>query len=91
MDKNDPPHQPESSLHEIRAARDHAEFLRDQLQSEYDRLVDEQELLGTMQPDTEQREAGLDKMRQAIQAADHAVASIDQFLRGMERVDDDLF
>jgi hypothetical protein len=80
---------PESSLHEIRAARDHAEFLRDQLQSEYDRLVDEEELLEMIQPDAEQREAGLDKMRQAIQAADHAIASIDQFLSGMERVKDE--
>ena len=51
MDKRDPPSQPESSLHEIRAARDHAEFLRDQLQSEYNRLVEEEELLEMIQPD----------------------------------------
>jgi len=89
MDKVNPQNQPESSLHEIRTARDHAEFLRDQLQSEYDRLVNEDELLGMIQPDADLREAGLDKMRQAVQAANHAIASIDQFLRDIERVKDE--
>ena len=89
MDKSNPSSQPESSLHEIRAARDHAEFLRDQLQSEYNRLVEEEELLEMIQPDAELRETGLEKMRQAVQAADHAIASIDQFLSDIERVKDE--
>jgi uncharacterized alpha-E superfamily protein len=75
-----------STLNEIRAARDHAEFLRDQLLAQWQHLKeDEQE----MTPDPIQatrREKGKDAMQKAITAANHAIASINQALSDLERV-----
>ena len=77
------------SLIEVRRAREEAEFLRNILSAEYQRLLDEQPDPDPTPLSDERRQLGLEAMRKAIAAADRAVDSVDQALREMERVKDD--
>lgn len=79
----------ESSLVEVRQARQQAELLRDQLLAEYQRLVQDDELINPDGPDVPQRQQGLEAMRKAIVATERALTSIDQALLDMERVRDE--
>ena len=77
------------ALQEIRQAREQAETLRDQLLAEYERQrEDGQEMVGVGEED-DRRQRGLEAMRQAIKAANCAIASIDQALREIQRAQDD--
>ena len=75
-----------SSLIEIRKARDQAEALRDQLSAEYQNIRDHESDLPITQ---DRKQQGLEKIRKAVQAANVALASIEQALSDMERVKDD--
>ena len=79
----------QSSLGEVRLAREQAEIMRDQLLAEYQRIRDEEVNLPENQRNAPQRCLGREAMRKAIAAANRAIASIDQALREMERVTDD--
>jgi len=77
------------ALQEIRQAREQAETLRDQLLAEYERQrEDDQEPAETGENDG-RRQRGLEAMRQAITAANCAIASIDQALREVQRAQED--
>jgi hypothetical protein len=76
------------SLIEVRKARAQAETLRDQLSAEYERLREEEKLAGADFSDNSRHQQGMEAMRKAITAADRAIASIDQALRQMERIND---
>ncbi len=79
-----------NSLIEIRQARDQAEFLRDQLTAEYEKLGEfDQTPNGQSSPEIQNLQPGRDLMRKAITATNRAIEFIDQALRGMERVDGD--
>ncbi|KPK76461.1 MAG: hypothetical protein AMJ79_06560 [Phycisphaerae bacterium SM23_30] len=80
------PNHYENSMIEVRLARQEAERLREQLLSEYNRMVSND--LHKNQPDDAQRKRGLEAMRKAILATNRALESIDQALREMERVRD---
>ena len=71
-------------LTEIRAARDRAEFLRDQLFAAYEGIAADEAVLAVPR-----RRQGREAMRKAIAAAERAIASIDQALREIERVQDE--
>ena len=75
-----------STLHEIRTARDHAEFLRDQLLAEWQRLEEDEQTMTPDQIQAPRREKGKAAMQKAITAANHAIASITQALSDLERV-----
>lgn len=78
------------ALQEIRQAREQAETLRDQLLAEYERQrEDSQELMLSGGEDEDRRQRGLEAMRQAIGAANCAIASIDQALREIQRAQGD--
>ena len=79
----------ENTLIEVRQAREQAETLRDLLMAEYERLRKEKLPSAPENIDEQQRHRGLEAMRKAIIAADHAMISIDQALRDIERVRDD--
>ena len=85
---SEPPNDYQQSLIEVRHAREEAEFLRNILSAEYQRLQEEQPAPDSPLPD-DRRQQGLEAMRKAIAAADRAVDSVDQALREMERVKDD--
>ena len=78
----------QSSIMEVRRAREQAEVLRDQLQAEYQRIQDERDIFGSGIHQEEKFRQGREAMRKAITAANHAIASIDQALREMERASD---
>jgi hypothetical protein len=84
-DKNEPINE---SLTEVRKARAQAETLRDQLSAEYEHLREEDTLAGGDLPNDPRHQQGMEAMRKAITAADRAIASIDQALRQMERIND---
>lgn len=77
------------SFSEVRAARDQAEFLRDQLLAEYERLVEHDDKMPQEFLTDSRHQKGREAMRKAIAAADQAIASIDQALRQIERVTED--
>ena len=79
----------QQSLIEVRRAREEAEFLRNILSAEYQRLLDEQPNPDSPPLPENRRQLGLEAMRKAIAAADRAVDSVDQALSEMERVKDD--
>ena len=79
----------QKSLIEVRRAREEAEFLRNILSAEYQRLRDEQPDPDSPPLPNHRRQQGLEAIRKAIAAADRAVDSVDQALREMERVKDD--
>ena len=83
------PNDYQQSLIEVRRAREEAEFLRNILSAEYQRLQDEQPDPDSPPRHDNRRQQGLEAMRKAIAAADRAVDSVDQALREMERVKDD--
>ena len=88
MSLNDPTESP-TTLQEIRAARDQAEFLRDQLQAEYDRLLEDAAGPQVFCDDPERFRMGLETFSRAIDAADRAIASLDQLLAQSQRVHND--
>ena len=75
-----------STLHEVRAARDHAEFLRDQLLAQWQRLQEDERQMTPAEKQAPRREKGKQAMQKAIAAATHAIASINQALSDLERV-----
>ena len=75
-----------STLNEIRAARDHAEFLRDQLLAQWQRLQEDERLMPPAEKQAPRREQGKQAMRKALAAANHAIARINQALSDLERV-----
>ncbi|MBI9019092.1 MAG: hypothetical protein JEZ07_17715 [Phycisphaerae bacterium] len=75
------------SIAEIRNARQQAELLRDQLLCAYHQLQ-EQDKFNPDEMDQNTKE-GQESLRLAIKAADHAIASIDQGLANMGRVEYD--
>jgi len=84
-DKNEPINE---SLTEVKRARAQAQTLRDQLAAEYEHLREEDQLAGGGFTNDPRHQQGMEAMRKAITAADRAIASIDQALRQMERIDD---
>ena len=74
----------QGNLTGIRAARDRAEFLREQLCAAYQGVVTDEAALA----DPRSRQVR-EVMRKAISAAERAIASIDQALREIERVQDE--
>ena len=79
----------QSSLAEIRMARDEAEGLRDQLLAEYERICQDVVAKPADRQTQARQEEGRETMRKAIAAANRAIESIDQALRELERVQDD--
>jgi len=73
-------------LVDVRGARRQAEMLRDLLAAEYQKLLEQR---AARPEDAERWGRGLEALRKAIAAADHAIASLDQALREMERVRDE--
>lgn len=78
----------QTSLKEMRQARRHAEFLRDQLQRQYDRMQDEHTENVGIATEEKRRRQGLENIRKAIAAANRGISSINQALRELERVRD---
>jgi len=73
------------SLSEIRNARDQAEYLRDQLEAELARIYDDLKSNQHAHTDEKRTNNGIVSMKKAIMAANHAIASIDQALRDIQK------
>lgn len=83
------PEAPNNDISEVKKTRNQAEFIRAQLQAEYNRLTDEMAGLAGLLDETSRYVQGREAMRKAIAAADTAIDAIDQYLREMARVRDE--
>lgn len=81
---------PATTINDIRTARDHAEFLRDQLLAEWEKVCEDEAAMTPEQIQNPRRVQGRNLMLKAIATTNHAIASINQALRELERVNHDL-
>lgn len=68
-------------LQAVQRIRHQAETMRDQLAVEYQRLTNEPPSLPNDDPEMIRWARGVEALRKAIKASDHAIAGIDQALR----------
>ena len=80
---------PATTINDIRTARDHAEFLRDQLLAEWEKVREDEATMTSEQIKSPRRIQGRELMQKAIATTNHAIASINQALRELERVNND--